>query len=53
MFFFGALTIVVSMDFVVVRDVGCCKLWTIRRQAESFMSRFVRLLILNKEKSAS
>ena len=34
-------------------DVGCCKLWTIWRQAASFMSRLVRLLILNKAKSPS
>jgi len=53
MFFFGALTIVVCVDCVVRRDVGCCKLWTIWRQAASFISKLVRLLILNKAKSSS
>ena len=50
MFIFGALTIVVCVDFVVGRDVGCCKLWTIWRQAASFMSRLVRLLIFEQSK---
>jgi len=50
-FFFEALTIVVCVDFVVVQDVGCCKIWTIWKQAASFMSRLARLLILNKAKS--
>jgi len=48
-FFFGALTIVVCVDFVVGRDVGCCKIWTIWRQAASFMSRLVCLINLNKQ----
>jgi len=50
--FFEALLIVVSVDFVVGRDVGCCKIWTIWRQAASFMTRLVHLIILNKAKSA-
>jgi hypothetical protein len=50
---FRALTIVVCVDFVVRWDIGCCKLWTIWRQAASFMSTLVRLLILNKAKSSS
>jgi hypothetical protein len=52
-FCFRALTIVACVDFVVERDVRCCKLGTIWRQAVSFMSRLVRLLILNKAKSPS
>jgi len=50
--FFRALTIVVWVYFVVGRDVRCCKIWTIWRQAESFMSRLVRVLNLNQAKSA-
>jgi len=50
-FFFGALTIVVCVDYVVWRDVGCCMIWTIWGQATSFMSRLVRLINLNKSKS--
>jgi len=50
-FFFGALTIVSCVDFVVGRDVGCCKIWTTRRQGKSYMSRFVCLINLNKAKS--
>jgi hypothetical protein len=42
-----ALTIVICIDFIVGQDVGHCKLWTIWRQAASFMSRVVHLLILN------
>jgi hypothetical protein len=30
-FYFWGLTIVDSVNFVVGRDVGCCKIWTIRR----------------------
>jgi len=48
--FFGALTIVDCIDFVVGRDVVCCKIWTIWRQTASFISRFVHLLIKNKAK---
>jgi hypothetical protein len=48
---FGALTIVLSVAFVV-RDVWCRKIWTKYRQAESFMSRFVRLINSNIPKSA-
>ena len=48
-FFFGALTIVVCVDYVVGRDVGCCKIWTIWRQAASFMSRLVCLINMNKQ----
>jgi len=44
--------IVVCVDFVVGRDVGWCKIWTILKQAASFMSQLVRLLNLNKAKSA-
>jgi len=51
-FFLGALTIVSCVDLVVGHDVGCCKIWTTGRQAESFMSRFVRLINSNKAKSA-
>jgi len=51
-FFLGALTIVSCVDLVVGRDVGCCKIWTTWRQAESFMSRFVCLINSNKAKSA-
>jgi hypothetical protein len=47
-FFFRELTIVSCVDLGVGRDVGCCKLWTTWRQAESFMSRFVRLISSNK-----
>jgi len=50
--FFRALTIVASVDYVVGRDVGCCKIWTIWRQAMSFMSRLVHLINLSKAKSA-
>ena len=39
--FFGALTIVVCVNFIVGWDVGCWKIWTIWRQAASFMSRLV------------
>ena len=49
---FGALTDVVWVDFVVGRDVVCCKIWTIWRQAASFRSRLECLLNLNKAKSA-
>ena len=48
----GALTIESCVDFVVGRDVECCKIWTTWRQAGSFMSRFVGLINLNKAKSA-
>jgi hypothetical protein len=51
-FFLGALTIVSGVDLVVGRDVGCCKIWTTWRKAESFMSRFIHLINLNKAKSA-
>jgi hypothetical protein len=51
-FFLGALTIVSCVDLVVGRDVGCCKIWTTWKQAESFMSRFVCLMNSNKAKSA-
>jgi len=43
-FFFGGLTIVSSVDLVVRRDVGYCKIWTTWRQAASFMSRLVGFL---------
>jgi len=49
-FFLGELTIVSCVD-LVGRDVGCCKIWTTWMQAESFMSRFVRLINSNKAKS--
>jgi len=52
MFLFGAFSIVVCVDFVVGPDVGSCRIWTIWRQAASFMSRLVCLIILNKAKSA-
>jgi len=48
---FRSLTMFVCVDFVVGRDVGCCKIWTIWRRGASFMSRLVRLLILNKPKT--
>jgi len=48
---FGALTIVVCVDFLLGQDVGCCKLWTIWRQAASFMPMLIRLIILNNAKS--
>ena len=48
-FFLGALTIVLCVDLVVGRDVGCCKIWTTWRQPESFMSRFVHLINSKKE----
>jgi hypothetical protein len=51
-FFFRALTIVSFVDLVVGQDVGCWKIWTTWRQAEPFMSRFVRLINSNKAKSA-
>jgi hypothetical protein len=51
-FFLGALTIVSCVDLVVGRDVGWCKIWTTWRKAESFMSRFIRLINSNKPKSA-
>ena len=41
---------VVCVDFVVGRDVGCCKLWTIWRHAASFMSRFVMFTDLKQWK---
>ena len=47
-FMFGELTILVCVDFEFGRDVGYCKIWTIWRHAESFMSRLVRLINLNK-----
>ena len=49
MFFLGAFTIVVCVDFVFGQDVGCCKVWTLWRQAASFMSRLVCLINLNKQ----
>jgi hypothetical protein len=48
-FFFRALAIVVCADFVVGRDVGCCKIWTMLRQAASFMSRLVHLIKMNEQ----
>jgi len=36
MVFFGVLSVVVVVDFVVGRDVGCYKTWIIRREAASF-----------------
>jgi len=50
-FFFRTMTIIVCVDFVVGRDVGCCNIWMIWRQTASFMSRLVRLINLNKAKS--
>lgn len=47
--FFRALTIVVFDDFVVERDVGCCKIWTIWRKAVSFMARLVCVINLNNK----
>jgi hypothetical protein len=49
--FVGELTIIVCIDFVAGRNVGCWNVWTIWRQAATFMSRLVHLLILNKAKS--
>jgi len=51
MFFFRELTTVVSVEHVVGRDVGCCKIWMIWRQAASFMSRLVWLINSNISKS--
>ena len=51
-FLFGALPIVLCIDLDVGRDVGCCKIWTTWRQAESFMSRIVCLINSNKGKYA-
>jgi len=42
-FFVTALTIVSRVD-LVVEDVGCCKIWSTWRQANSFMSRCERLI---------
>jgi hypothetical protein len=50
-FFFGALTIVLYLELVVGRDVGCWKIWTWRRHVECFTSRFVRLISSNGTKS--
>jgi hypothetical protein len=50
-FLFGALTIVLYVELVVGRDVGCWKIWTWRRHVESFTSRFVRLINSNGTKS--
>ena len=51
-FLFGALTIEFFVDFVDGRDVGCCQIWTTSRLAASFMSRLVRIIDMNKAKSA-
>jgi len=51
-YYFAALTIVSWVDFVVVQDGGWCMIWTTSRQAVSVMSRLVRLINLNKAKSA-
>jgi len=48
MFYFRALTIILSVDFVDWQDVGCCKIWTKWRQDVSFKSRLVHLINLNK-----
>jgi len=47
-FILGTLTIVLYVNFVVGWDVGCCMMWIIWRQAVSFMSTLVQLIILNK-----
>jgi len=36
---------------VIGRDVGCCNIWTIWREAASFMSRLVHLINSNKANS--
>jgi len=50
-FDFRILTKVVWIYFVVGEDVGYCKIWAIWRQAASFMSWLVPLLLMNKAKS--
>jgi len=50
-FLFRALTVVVYVDFVVGRDVGYRKIWTIWMQAMPLMSRLVRLINIKNEKS--
>ena len=50
--FFRVLTILFCVDCVVGQDVGCWKIWTIWRQAASFMSRMVSYMNMNKAKSA-
>jgi hypothetical protein len=49
--FFGALTIVFILGFVDCQVVGCCKIWTTWRQAESFMSWLVHCMNKNTAKS--
>jgi hypothetical protein len=48
-FMFGVLTIVGCVEFVVGRDFGCCKIWTIWRQAACFMSGLVHMINLNNQ----
>jgi len=50
--FFAASTVIFCVDFVAVRDVGCCKIWTTWGQAASFTSKLVCLIDLNKATSA-
>jgi len=46
-FFFRAKTMVVCVDLVVGRDVGCCKIWTRWSQAASVMRRLGGLINLS------
>jgi hypothetical protein len=51
-FFSWALINISCIDYVVGRDVGCCKICTTWRQAETFVSRFVCLINSNKAQFA-